>query len=174
MHRHQLTLPDVINSVQIDLTYIGSEDRMLLTVNTEKLDLNWWLTRNLMLRFIKAWAAKLEEVALPSVSGFLPNVPRNLQQEHSLALEFDGPQPKTDKPIFNKSNAGLLIEEINLKVNGIQTQVSLRGEGKETTLKLSRRETHAFLEMLFVKSQYAGWLNAVTFPEWLNPQDLKT
>lgn len=154
--------------MQIDLTYIDSEDRMLLSVNTEKVNLNWWLTRKLMLRFIKAWAVRLEEVALPSVSGFLPNVPRNLQQEHSLALEFDGPQPKTDAPNLSKINAGLLIEEINLKVSSIQTQVSLRGEGKETILKLSRRETHALLEMLFVKSQHAGWLNAVTFPDWLN------
>ena len=154
--------------MQIDLIYIDSEDRMLLTVNAEKYKLNWWLTRKLMLRLIKVWVEKLEEVALPSVPSFLPELPRNLQQEHSLALEFDGPQPKTDITPQINAKVGLLIEEINLKVSSLQTYVSLRGGGEETTLKLSRRETHALLEMLFVKSKHVGWLKTVIFPYWLN------
>lgn len=141
---------------------------MFLTVKAEKVNSNWSLTRRLMMRLIKAWAAKLEEVALPSVFGFLPNSPRNLLHEHNLALEFDGPQSNIDALTQIDTNVGLLIEEINLKVSSIQTQVTLRAGSEETTLILSRRETHALLEMLFVKSKHAGWLNAVTFPDWLN------
>jgi hypothetical protein len=147
---------------------------MLLTVNAEKYKLNWWLTRKLMLRLIKVWVEKLEEVALPSVPSFLPDFPRNLQQEHILALEFDGPQPKTDTPPQINAKDGLLIEKINLRVSSLQTHVSLRGVGEETTLKLSRRETHALLEMLFVKSKHAGWLKTVTFPYWLTSHNVST
>ena len=156
--------------MQIDLTYLDTEDRMLLKIVAAKVDMSWLLTRKLLLRLLKVWTAKLEEVALPSMGDYLPNAPRNLEQEHSLALEFDGPHPKNESsPVLNLGGAHLLLE-INLKLNSIQTQLTLRGESQETTLSLSRRETHAFIEMLFVKSKHAGWLVAASFPDWLTGQ----
>ena len=156
--------------VQIDLTYLDTEDRMLLKIVTAKVDVSWLLTRKLLLRLLKALTSKLEEVALPSMGDFLPHAPRNLEQEHSLALEFDGPQPKNESvPALNLGAAHMLIE-INMKLNSIQTQLTLRGASQETTLSLSRRETHAFIEMLFVKSKNAGWLVTASFPEWLGGQ----
>ena len=156
--------------MQIDLTYLDTEDRMLLKIAAAKVDMSWLLTRKLLLRLLKVWTAKLEEVALPSMGDYLPNAPRNLEQEHSLALEFDGPHPKNESsPILNFGDANLLLE-INLKLSSIQTQLTLKGASQETTLSLSRRETHAFIEMLFVKSKHAGWLVAASFPEWLTGQ----
>lgn len=156
--------------MQIDLTYLDTEDRMLLKIVAAKVDVSWLLTRKLLLRLLKVWTAKLEEVALPSMGDFLPNAPRNLEQEHSLALEFDGPQPKNESaPALNINDAHLLLE-INLKLNSIQTQLTLRGVSQETSLNFSRRETHAFIEMLYMKSKQAGWLVAATFPDWLTGQ----
>jgi hypothetical protein len=157
--------------VQIDLTYLDTEDRMLLKIVTAKVDVSWLLNRKLLLRLLKVWTAKMEEVSLPSMGGYLPNTPRNLEQEHSLALEFDGPQPKNESfPVFNLSYAHLLLE-INLKLTSIQTQLTLRGSSQEITLSLSRRETHAFIEMLFVKSKHAGWLVGASFPKWLTGRE---
>lgn len=154
-------------SVQIDLTYLDTEDRMLIKIVAAKVDVTWLLTRKLLLRLLKVWTAKLEEVALPSISDFLPNAPRNLVLEHSLALEFDGPQPKNESaPILSINGAHLLLE-INLKLNSIQTHLTLRGVSQEISLSFSRRETHAFIEMLFNKSKQAGWLVAASFPDWL-------
>ena len=156
--------------MQIDLTYLDTEDRMLLKIFTAKVDVSWLITRKLLLRLLKVWTAKLEEVALPSMAEYLPSAPRNLEQEHSLALEFDGPQPKNESiPIVNLGGAHLLLE-INLKLSSIQTQLTLRSATQETTLSLSRRETHAFIEMLFVKSKHAGWLVTASFPDWLTGQ----
>jgi hypothetical protein len=156
--------------MQIDLMYLQTEDRMILKIVEVKADASWLLTRNLLLRLLKVWTTKLEEVALPSIGDFIPNVPRNLGQEHSLALEFDGPHPKNEtSSILNFGDAHLLLE-INLKLSSIQTQLTLKGASQETTLSLSRRETHAFIEMLFVKSKRAGWLVAASFPEWLTGQ----
>ncbi len=156
--------------MQIDLTYLDTEDRMLLKIVAAKVDLSWLLTRKLMLRLLKVWTAKLEEVALPSMGDFLPNAPRNLEQEHSLALEFDGPQPKNELAPALSINGAHLLLEINLKLNSIQTQLTLRGVSQETSLNFSRRETHAFIEMLFMKSKQAGWLVAASFPDWLTGQ----
>jgi hypothetical protein len=140
---------------------------MLLKIVTAKVDVSWLLTRKLLLRLLEVWTSKLEEVSLPSVSNYLPSAPRNLEQEHRLALEFDGPHPKGESPsALNLSSAHMLLE-INLKLSTIQTQLTLRGGSLETNLSLSRRETHAFIEMLFVKSKHASWLMAASFPEWL-------
>ena len=153
--------------MQIDLTYLNTEDRMLLKIIAAKVDVSWLMTRKLLLRLVQAWTAKLEEVALPSMIDYLPSTPRNLEQEHSLALEFDGPQTKNESsPKFDASTAHLLLE-INLKLNSIQTQLTLKGASQETKLIFSRRETHAFIEMLYVKSKQAGWFGAGSFPEWL-------
>ena len=156
--------------MQIDLTYLDTEDRMLLKIVAAKVDVSWLLTRKLLLRLLEVWTSKLEEVSLPSMSNYLPSAPRNLEQEHSLALEFDGPHPKNESAsALNLSSAHLLLE-INLKLSSIQTQLTLRGGSQETSLSLSRRETHAFIEMLFVKSRHASWLVAASFPEWLTCQ----
>jgi len=156
--------------VQIDLTYLNTEDRMLLKIVAAKVDVSWLLTRKLLLWLLKVWTAKLEEVALPSMCDLFPNIPRNLEQEHSLALEFDGPQPKNESaPALNVSGAHLLLE-INLKLDSIQTKLTLKGSSQETSLNFSRRETHAFIEMLFIKSKQSGWLVAASFPDWLTGQ----
>lgn len=156
--------------MQINLTYLDTEDRMLLKIVAANVDVSWLITKKLLLRLLKVWTSKLEEVSLPSMCDYLPSVPRNLEQEHNLALEFDGPHPKNESAsTLNLSGAHLLLE-INFKLSSIQTQLALRGGYQETILSLSRRETHAFIEMLFVKSKHASWLVAASFPEWLTGQ----
>ncbi len=152
--------------MDIDLTFVDIEDRMHLTFTSELRTNSWWLSRRLLLRLLNVWTEKLEQIALPDISGIFDPAHRNMADEHNLALEFDGPQPK-----ISPTRSGLqgeLITTIDLTVSSIQTRLTLRGANKKMTLSLSRRETHAFIEMLFLKSKNAGWLKTVKYPIWLD------
>lgn len=152
--------------MNIDLTFVEVEDRMHLTVSSKlKVD-SWWLSRRLLLRLLSVWTDKLEQVALPDIPGILDTTHRNIADEHNLALEFDGPKFKCNQT--NVSLQGELLTAVDLTVNSIQSQITLRGENKKMTFSLSRRETHAFIEMLFLKSKSAGWLKIVNYPIWLD------
>lgn len=152
--------------VDIDLTFVEIEDRMHITVTSELKGNSWWLSRRLLLRLLTVWTEKLEQIALPNIPGIFDATHRNIASEHSLALEFDGPKPKSS-PTRGWSQADLLTA-IDLTVSSIQTRLTFRGVRNEMTLSLSRRETHAFIEMLFLKSKSAGWLKTAQYPKWLD------
>ena len=152
--------------MDIDLTFIDIEDRMQLTITSELKANSWWLSRRLLLRLLNVWTEKLEQIALPDIPGIFDAAHRNMADEHNLALEFDGPKPKSNPTRSDRQ--GELLTAIDLTVSSIQTRLTLRGANKEMTLSLSRRETHAFIEMLFLKSKSAGWLKTVKYPTWLD------
>jgi hypothetical protein len=146
--------------MNLDLSYNPEEDRMKFSLRGNA---DWLLTRSLLLKFVSAWVQKLEGIELPNVS--IPLGPRDLALEHSLSLEFDGPQKSDYKP--EHSTHTKLLSEITLTVDSFGTSLSLKGEGLETKLSLTRKESHTLLEMLAQKARAVGWLDAVQLPPWL-------
>ncbi len=153
--------------MKINLIYIELEDRLRIDIILDESSVNWWLTRKLSLNLLIGLAEKLQEIALPQVNFYTSKIARNILQEHTLALEFDGPLvQKKSKKILNATKVQL-IKEINLKLNSVRTTLKLRGAFRESSLNISRRETHAFIQMLHVQCTKAGWLEAAKLPDWL-------
>jgi hypothetical protein len=149
--------------MDLDLTYIAQEDRMRLSVRGQ---LNWMVTRNLLLKLLPAWLEKLQSIDLPSVG--IPMGPRDLGQEHALSLEFDGPQAANLSS--TQVSADTLLFEIKLTVDALGAKLHLMGQGREGQLVLTRKESHALLEMLAQKARFVGWLDSVKLPHWLGAQ----
>jgi hypothetical protein len=146
--------------MKIDLSYLPAEDRMQLSLAEQN---GWLITRSLLIKLVDAWIDKLEKIDLPDVGFSLGN--RDIGQEHALSLEFDGPttfQKKTETQFKSK-----LLQEVNLTVDSVGAKLVLRGEGVETKLTLTRKESHLVLEMFAKKARAVGWLNEVVWPEWL-------
>jgi hypothetical protein len=146
--------------MQLDLTYLAQEDRMRLSLRGQ---INWLVTRSLLLKLVHAWVEKLQSIDLPSVG--IPLGPRDLGQEHALSMEFDGPKTTNYKP--TQACDDLLLIEIKLKVDALGANLSLIGQGRESQLALTRKESHTLLEMLAQKARAVGWLDAVQLPPWL-------
>ena len=160
-------MPTKKSSLQLDLTYLPVEDRLLLALRIGQEQADWWLTRRMVSAFVLALADKLESVALPSVSlANLRSAERNLGQEHALSLEFDGPQPKAT--VSTPHKAALLLQEVTLTVTELDCTLVLKAPPQATQMVLTRKETHALLEMLASKARQAGWLQAAQWPEWLS------
>jgi len=90
---------------------------------------------------------------------------RDIGQEHALSLEFDGPtttQQKLETKVTSR-----LIQEVTLTVDSVGAKLVFRGEGVESNLSLTRKESHLVLEMLANKAREVGWLNEVVWPSWL-------
>ena len=151
------------SSMQIDLTYLPIEDRMHLSLRNHS---DWLITRNLLIKIVAAWVEKIESIELPNIG--VPLGQRDVVQEHTLSLEFDGPT-NTKKPSELPSSAHLLIE-VTLTVDAMSTQFVLRSAGKEAQLTLTRKESHVVLEMLAQKARVVGWLAPVNWPHWLGVQ----
>jgi hypothetical protein len=149
--------------MQIDLTYIPVEDRMQLSLRDHS---DWLITRSLLIKIVAAWIEKIEAIDLPNIG--VPMGQRDVMQEHSLSLEFDGPT-NTAKPNEITANADLLIE-VTLTVDALSTLLVLKSPSKETNLTLTRKESHVVLEMLAQKARVAGWLDPVNWPHWLGVQ----
>ena len=149
--------------MDLDLTYIAQEDRMRLSVRSQ---LNWMVTRNLLLKLLPAWLEKLQGIDLPSVG--IPMGPRDLGEEHALSLEFDGPQAANLSS--TQVSADTLLFEIKLTVDALGAKLHLMGQGREGQLVLTRKESHALLEMLAQKARFVGWLDSVKLPHWLGAQ----
>ena len=146
--------------MKIDLSYIPEQDRLRLSLqgNAHRL-----ITRSLLLKLVPAWLEKLHSVGLPNV-GF-PLGDRDIGQEHALSLEFDGPTASRQKSL-PELNARL-VHEITLTVDPTGVRLVMRGEGAETNLTLTRKESHLVLEMLAKKAREAQWLSEVAWPSWL-------
>ena len=146
--------------MKIDLSYVHEQDRLRLSLQGNA---HWLITRSLLLKLVPAWLEKLHSVDLPNV-GF-PLGDRDIGQEHALSLEFDGPTASRQKSL-PKLNARL-VHEITLTVEPTGVRLVMRGEGAETNLTLTRKESHLVLEMLAKKAREAQWLSEVAWPSWL-------
>ncbi len=146
--------------MQIDLSYIALEDRMLISLSDQ---CDWLITRSLLLKLVPAWLDKLESVELPKVGFSLGN--RDIGQEHALSLEFDGPTSSQKK--VTQGVKTRLVHEVTLTVDPTGVKLILRGEDAETNLTLTRKESHLVLEMIAKKAREAQWLNEVVWPSWL-------
>jgi hypothetical protein len=146
--------------MELDLTYLAPEDRMRLSLRGQA---DWLVTRSLLLKLLPAWVEKLQGIDLPAIG--IPLGPRDLGQEHALSLEFDGPQPSNFKP--TQTSADVLLFEIKLTVDALGAKLHLVGQGRESRLALTRKESHTFLEMLAQKARVVGWLDTVQLPQWL-------
>lgn len=149
--------------MELDLTYLAPEDRMRLSLRGQA---DWLVTRSLLLKLLPAWVDKLQSIDLPAVD--IPLGTRDLGQEHALSLEFDGPQPTNVKPmpVFTDT----LLFEIKLTVDALGAKLHLIGQGQQSQLSLTRKESHTLLEMLAQKARAVGWLDAVQLPPWLGAQ----
>lgn len=146
--------------MELDLTYLAPEDCLRLSLRGQA---DWLVTRSLLLKLLPAWVDKLQCIDLPPVG--IPLGPRDLGQEHALSLEFDGPQSTNFQPA-QASNDTLLIE-IKLTVDALGAKLHLIGQGRESQMALTRKESHTLLEMLAQKARAVGWLDAVQLPPWL-------
>ncbi len=146
--------------MELDLTYLAQEDRMRLSLRGQA---DWLITRSLLLKLLSVWVLKLQSIDLPTVG--IPLGPRDLGQEHALSLEFDGPQTTNYKP--TQGSTDMLLFEIKLTVDAPGANLNLLGQGRESLLTLTRKESHTLLEMLAQKARAVGWLDAVQLPPWL-------
>lgn len=146
--------------MKVDLTYLPTEDRMLLALGEQS---GWLITRGLLIKLVSAWVDKLQKVELPDVGFSLGD--RDIGQEHALSLEFDGPTTTQKKPDTQVKSR--LLQEVTLTVDSVGVKLVLRGESVETNLILTRKESHLVLEMLANKAKVAGWLSEVVWPNWL-------
>ena len=146
--------------MQLDLSYLALEDRMLISLSGQS---DWLITRSLLLKLVPAWLEKLQTVDLPNVGFSLGD--RDIGQEHALSLEFDAPTA-TQQKVLQGINARL-VHEITLAVDPTGVKLILRGDGAETNLTLTRKESHLVLEMIAKKAREAQWLNEVVWPSWL-------
>ena len=146
--------------MELDLTYLKQEDRMRLSLRGQS---DWLVTRSLLLKLLPVWVEKLQSIDLPSVG--IPLGPRDLGQEHALSLEFDGPKSTN----FQQAQTGddTLLIEIKLTVDVLGAKLHLIGQGRESQLALTRKESHTFLEMLAQKARVVGWLDTAQLPHWL-------
>ena len=141
-----------------------------MSLRLEKHRTDWWLTRKLVTLLISRLVNKMQEVGLPQMNmPGLNQMPRNLSLEHSLSLEFDAPtfNPAVSCPLHEV----LLATEVSFSVTETESLVVFRGGKNLSELKLTRKEAHAFLEMMARKVKEAGWIDSVQWPEWLGVGD---
>jgi hypothetical protein len=146
--------------MKLNLNYIAAEDRMCLSIWGHGA---WLITRNLLLKLVAAWLEKLQSIDLPSVGFSLGN--RDIGQEHALSLEFDTPTTSLLKQESEEQTR--LVQEVTLSVDSVGAKLIIRGDGAETSLTLTRKESHLVLEMLASKARAVNWLNEVQWPSWL-------
>ncbi len=146
--------------MKIDLAYLPTEDRMRLSLRGHA---DWFITRSLLIKLVSAWVEKLEGIDLPDVG--IPLGQRDVGQEHAMSLEFDGPTTTQQK--LEPTQDVKLLQEVTLTVDSLGAKLVFRGQGKESTLQLTRKESHMVLEMVAQKAKAIGWIDTVAWPAWL-------
>ena len=146
--------------MKIDFAYVTTEDRMRLSLQGQS---DWYMTRSLLLKLVSAWIDKLNEVDLPSVG--IPLGLRDIGQEHALSLEFDA--PTSTHQLQSPAVDAKLLQEVTLTVDALGAKLVLRGQGLQTKISLTRKESHMLLEMFAQKAKAVGWTDAITWPKWL-------
>jgi hypothetical protein len=146
--------------MKINLCYMPEQDRLRLSLQGQA---DWLITRSILLKLVQVWLEKLKNIDLPSVGFSLGK--RDIEREHALSLEFDRPTVSQQNP--TQDLKARLVHEIVLTVMPIGVKIVICGEGVETNLTLTRKESHLVLEMLAKKAREAKWLNEVVWPSWL-------
>lgn len=158
-------------SAQISLTYLPDEDRLHLRIAAGEQHSHWWLTRRITLRLLTAWLGKLNEVAPPTLS--LPwmrqSAERNLHEEHELSLEFDA--LRHEPKLAQMGDSAGLVSSIQLNVTPTDTSLSLMASGSQTSVALTRKESHALVEALGLQARKAEWLQGLALPDWIGRSD---
>jgi hypothetical protein len=149
--------------MQIDLTYLPAEDRMRLSLRGHA---DWWITRILLIKLINAWVQKIEGIDLPDIG--IPLGHRDVGQEHAMSLEFDGPTSSPQK--LEPTKEATLLQEVTLSIDPLGANLVFKGQGTESNLQLTRKESHMVLEMLASKAKAVGWTDTVIWPNWLAAQ----
>lgn len=152
--------------MNLDISHHPDQDRLRLSLRQGGQRRDWWLTRRLVLAWVESWLAQLQAVALPAVAGL--ELPHDVQTEHRLALEFDGPAPvRVPAGAAPAPEEQWLLQELTLSVQPTGTVLTLQAAQQQVQIQLTRKESHAVLEMLARKARAAGWLNAPAWPDWL-------
>lgn len=146
--------------MKIDLSYLPSEDRLLLSLGGQS---NWLITRSLLIKLVNFWIDKLQKIELLNVGFSLGE--RDIHQEHTLSLEFDAPTSKQKK--LNTNVKSRLLKEVSLSVDSLGSKLIFSSDGANTTITLTRKESHLMLEMLANKARATNWLDEVVWPNWL-------
>ena len=146
--------------MKIDFSYLPEQDRLLISLQGQT---GWLITRSLLLKLVPAWIEQLKSVGLPNVGFSLGQ--RDISQEHSLSLEFEG--PATNQQKIEQDLKARLVNEVTLNVEPSGVKLIMRGEGTQTNLTLTRKESHLVLETLAKKAREANWLGEVFWPSWL-------
>jgi hypothetical protein len=151
--------------MNLQLAYVVAADRLCLTVRYPDAQVSWWLTRRLTLQWVTGWLEKLGAVALPELP--LPGLalPRDLAMEHGLSLEVDGPQPGGPPPP-PPEQVGML-EAVTMQVTALSSVLRLSGSGRSVQGELTRKDSHAVIELLARQCRQAGWLDRPDWPPWL-------
>ena len=153
------------SSLHIDLCYQTDEDRMLLSLRLAGSRVDWWLTRRMTLTLVQAWIGRVQSVGLPIVPlAHLGGESRDVAAEHLLSLEFDGPRDAGQPQAHLEPT---LIQTASISVSQLDSTLTLIAGGKSSQIKLTRRESHAFLEMITSNAIGAGWMKAPDLPDWL-------
>jgi hypothetical protein len=152
---------------QVSLTYIDSEDRLHLRIASDGRPSHWWLTRRVALNLLRAWLARLEEVAPPRLE--LPWMPqtaqRELRQEHELSVDLDDLRREPKRQVVD--DAAQLVSTVRLQVTSMETKLTLMAGQNMTSLSLTRKESHAMVEVLGLQARQAQWLKGMSLPEWI-------
>jgi hypothetical protein len=152
--------------LNIDVVFVPSEDRLRLSLRLGEERTDWWFTRRMVTELVSRWVQKMKEVGLPQIKvAGLASMQRDLSQEHAMSLEFDGPASSSSAP--SPAQLTLLATEVNLSVSESECNIIFKNGKAHSQLKLTRKEAHAFLEMLANKAKSAGWLQSPLWPEWL-------
>jgi len=146
--------------MEMNLVYLPREDRMRFSIGDKS---EWLFNRNLLLKLVQAWLEKLEKIDLPRVD--IPLGQRDLEQEHRLSIEFDA--PKNLEYIPARKTEEKLLEEVTLSVNAIGTQLVLKCHDTQTSLSLTRKESHMVLELFARKVREVQWIDSPKWPQWL-------
>lgn len=151
--------------MNLDVWYSPEHDRLRLSVRTQTERVDWWLTRRLLLAWMAAWLRQLDAVDLPTVAGV--NLRRDLGEEHRLSLEFDAAAPAARNQKAVNAVAEWLLQTVELTVAPTGCVLVLKTSGLQQTMELTRKESHAVLDMLFTTSRAAGWFECPQWPQWL-------
>ena len=155
--------------MNLDVYYSAEEDRLRLSLRDHNNRTDCWLSRRILLAWINGWLRQLDAVNLPQVAGV--DLPRDLGAEHRLSLEFDGPVSAPEVLHTIPPRSEWLRETLSLTVQATGSVLTLNGQGNQMSFELTRKESHAVLDMLAAKARVVGWLDTPQWPVWLGTSE---
>lgn len=160
--------------MKIDLTYDPGQDRIRLCLRNDEQRSDWWLTRRIALRLLKALLNQLEKIPLPVLNKpWLPKSgQREIAQEHAMSLEFDAIRADPTAPKAPKdSQTAMLVEKVSLTVSPTDTRLELAAGTNTVRCSLTRMESHALIEAIALMARKGDWLMGIELPSWVGQTD---